>query len=139
MNARELLPRLRRVVEYAVEHGVENTAVQPVLPIVEQLIEAGLVKDVADLFTLKKKQLLELEGFAEKKAENLLGSIEQAKAQSLNRLIIALGIHGVGEVMAGDLSRTFGSLSALSKAKVDELQQIEGVGPKIAGMRSSRS
>jgi DNA ligase (NAD+) len=84
------------------------------------------------LFTLKKDQLLELEGFAEKKAENLLGSIEQAKGQSLNRLIVALGIHGVGEVMAGDLARTYGNLSTLSKTTVDELQQIEGVGPNIA-------
>jgi DNA ligase (NAD+) len=87
---------------------------------------------VADLFTLTKEQLLDLEGFAEKKAENLLGSLEQAKAQSLNRLLAALGIHGVGEVMAGDLSRAFGDLSALSKASADELQQIEGVGPNIA-------
>jgi DNA ligase (NAD+) len=102
------------------------------IKIVEQLIEAGLVKDVADLFSLKKEQLLELEGFAEKKAENLLKSIEQAKGQSLNRLIAALGIHGVGEVMAGDLARTFGNLSALSKASADELQQMDGLGPNIA-------
>ena len=102
------------------------------IKIVEQLIEAELVKDVADLFTLKKSQLLELEGFAEKKAENLLGSIEQAKGQSLNRLITALGIHGVGEVMAGDLARTYGNVTALSKTTADELQQIEGVGPNIA-------
>jgi DNA ligase (NAD+) len=73
-----------------------------------------------------------LEGFAEKKAENLLKSLEQAKAQNLNRLLAALGIHGVGEVMAGDLSRNFGNLSALSKASAEELQQIEGVGPNIA-------
>ena len=118
-----------------VEHFVSRGAMDIVglgIKIVEQLIEAGLVKDVADLFTLKKKDLLELEGFAEKKAENLLGSIEQAKGQSLNRLIAALGIHGVGEVMAGDLARTHGNLSALSKTTADELQQIEGVGPNIA-------
>jgi DNA ligase (NAD+) len=118
-----------------VEHFVSRGAMDIVglgIKIVEQLIEAGLVKDVADLFTLKKDQLLELEGFAEKKAENLLGSIEQAKGQSLNRLIVALGIHGVGEVMAGDLARTYGNLSTLSKTTVDELQQIEGVGPNIA-------
>lgn len=118
-----------------VEHFVSRGAMDIVglgIKIVEQLIEAGLVKDVADLFTLKKKDLLELEGFAEKKAENLLGSIEQAKGQSLNRLIAALGIHGVGEVMAGDLARTYGNLSALSKTTADELQQIEGVGPNIA-------
>ncbi len=118
-----------------IEHFVSRGAMDIVglgIKIVEQLIGAGLVKDVADLFTLKKDQLLELEGFAEKKAVNLLGSIEQAKGQSLNRLVIALGIHGVGEVMAGDLSRTFGDLSALSKASVDDLRQIEGVGPNIA-------
>jgi DNA ligase (NAD+) len=118
-----------------IEHFVSRSAMDIVglgIKIVEQLIESGLVKDVADLFTLKKEQLLELEGFADKKAENLLKSLEQAKAQSLNRLIAALGIHGVGEVMAGDLSRAFGDLSELSKVSADELQQIEGVGPNIA-------
>jgi DNA ligase (NAD+) len=118
-----------------IEHFVSRGAMDIVglgIKIVEQLIEAGLVKDVADLFTLNKEQLLTLEGFAEKKAENLLGSLEQAKGQSLNRLLAALGIHGVGEVMAGDLSRAFGDLSALSKASAEELQQIAGVGPNIA-------
>jgi DNA ligase (NAD+) len=119
-----------------IEHFVSRGAMDIIglgIKIVEQLIESGLVKDVADLFTLKKEQLLELEGFAEKKAENLLKSLEQAKGQSLNRLIVALGIHGVGEVMAGDLSRAFGDLSELSKISMHELQQIEGVGPNIAG------
>ncbi len=118
-----------------VEHFVSRGAMDIVglgYKIVEQLIEAGLVKDVADLFTLTKDQLLELEGFADKKAENLLKSLEQAKAQSLNRLIAALGIHGVGEVTAGDLARAFGDLSALSKAGAEELQLIEGLGPNIA-------
>lgn len=118
-----------------IEHFVSRGAMDIVglgIKIVEQLIEAGLVKDVADLFTLKKSDLLKLEGFAEKKADNLLGSIEQAKSQSLNRLIAALGIHGVGEVMAGDLARAFGNVSALSKTNANELQQIEGLGPNIA-------
>jgi len=118
-----------------VEHFVSRGAMDIVglgYKIVEQLIESGLVKDVADLFTLTKDQLLELEGFADKKAENLLKSLEQAKAQSLNRLIAALGIHGVGEVTAGDLARAFGDLSALSKASAEELQSIEGLGPNIA-------
>lgn len=118
-----------------IEHFVSRGAMDIVglgIKIVEQLIEAGLVKDVADLFTLKKSDLLKLEGFADKKADNLLGSIDQATGQSLNRLIAALGIHGVGEVMAGDLARAFGNLSALAKTNVDELQQIEGLGPNIA-------
>ncbi|KXK13875.1 MAG: DNA ligase [Chloroflexi bacterium OLB14] len=118
-----------------IEHFVSRGAMDIVglgIKIVEQLIESGLVKDVADLFTLKKSDLLKLEGFAEKKADNLLGAIEQAKSQSLNRLIAALGIHGVGEVMANDLARAFGNVSALSKTNADELQQIEGLGPNIA-------
>ncbi|MEW6241329.1 MAG: helix-hairpin-helix domain-containing protein, partial [Chloroflexota bacterium] len=87
---------------------------------------------VADLYTLKKEQLLELEGFADKKADNLLASIANSKDQPLSRLITALGIHGVGEVMAGDLARHFADLGALAKAKSDDLQQIEGVGPNTA-------
>ncbi len=123
--------QLVRNIEHFVSRGTMDITGLGI-KIVEQLIETGLVKDVADLFTLNKEQLLTLEGFAEKKAENLLGSLEQAKAQNLNRLLAALGIHGVGEVMAGDLSRNFGNLSALSKASAEELQQIEGVGPNSA-------
>jgi len=118
-----------------VEHFVSRGAMDIVglgIKIVEQLIETELVKDVADLFTLKKEQLLELEGFAEKKAENLLKSLEQAKGRGLNRLIASLGIHGVGEVMANDLARVFADLDSLSKINADELMQIEGVGPNIA-------
>ena len=118
-----------------VEHFVSRGAMDIVglgIKIVEQLIEEGLVRDVADLFTLEKEQLLGLEGFAEKKAENLVNSLEQAKGQSLNRLLSALGIRGVGEVMASDLTRHYPDLDALSKAMVGELQEIEGVGPNIA-------
>ncbi len=97
-----------------------------------QLVQAGLVRDVADLFSLKKEQLLALEGFAEKKAENLLASLEQARGQSLGRLITALGVRGVGSVMAFDLARHYPDLEALSRATEEELQQIEGVGPNIA-------
>jgi DNA ligase (NAD+) len=118
-----------------IEHFVSRGAMDIVglgIKIVEQLIEAGLVKDVADLYTLKKEQLLALEGFKDKKADNLLTAIENSKRQSLQRFITALGIRGVGEVMAGDLSRRFEDLDALSKAKTDDLMQIEGVGPNIA-------
>ncbi len=118
-----------------VEHFVSRGAMDIVglgIKIVEQLIAEGLVKDVADLFTLQKEQLLALEGFADKKAENLLRSLEQAKGRPLNRLLAALGIRGVGEVMAADLARRYPDLEALSRATIDELQQIEGVGPNIA-------
>jgi DNA ligase (NAD+) len=118
-----------------IEHYVSRGAMDIVglgIKIVEQLIESGLVKDVADLYTLKRDQLLELEGFKDKKADNLLTAIESSKSQSLARLIAALGIHGVGEVMAGDLASAFPELDALSKSSAEELQQIEGLGPNIA-------
>jgi len=102
------------------------------IKIVEQLIEEGLVKDVADLYTLTKEQLLELEGFKDKKADNLLSSIEISKSQSLPRFIAALGIRGVGEVMARDLSQAYIDIDLLSKASSEDLEQIEGVGPNIA-------
>jgi DNA ligase (NAD+) len=117
------------------EHFVSRGAMDIVglgIRIVEQLIAEGLVRDVADLFTLQKEQLLPLEGFAEKKADNLLASLEAARSQSLNRLLSALGIRGVGEVMASDLARHYPDLDALSLATADELQEIEGVGPNIA-------
>jgi DNA ligase (NAD+) len=118
-----------------IEHYVSRGAMDIVglgIKIVEQLIAEGLVRDFADLYTLKKEQLLVLEGFKDKKADNLLTAIENSRNQSLQRFITALGIHGVGEVMAGDLSRRFEDLDALSKATVDDLMQIEGVGPNIA-------
>ncbi len=90
--------------------------------IVEQLVDAGLVRDVADLYTLTRDELLKLESFADKKADNLLGSIETSRQQPLSRLINALGVHGVGEVMAVDLTRVYPDLESLSKTTTDELQ-----------------
>ncbi len=100
--------------------------------IVQQLVDAGLVEDAADLYYLKKEDLLQLEGFAEKKAENLLRAIEASKNRPLERLITALGIRGVGEVVAQLLAEHYPDLDALSRATVEELQQIEGIGPVVA-------
>ncbi len=102
------------------------------IKIVEQLVEAGLVKDVADVYALNKSQLLTLEGFAAKKADNLLSSIEASKDRPLSRLINALGIRGVGEVIAGELAHNFEDLGKLSRAAIYDLEKIEGVGPNIA-------
>jgi DNA ligase (NAD+) len=102
------------------------------IKIVEQLIDAGLIKDVADLYILERDALLRLEGFADKKADNLLTAIQASKSQPLSRLINSLGIRGVGEVMAADLACHYADLGQLSQAGSDELQLIEGVGPNIA-------
>ena len=87
---------------------------------------------MADLYALKKKQLLSLEGFAEKKADNLLEAVDASRSRSLAHLIVALGIHGVGEVAAEDLAKNFIDLEALSQATENELQNIEGFGPNTA-------
>jgi DNA ligase (NAD+) len=117
------------------EHFVSRTAMDIAgcgIKIVEQLIETGLLKDSADLYSIKRDDLLNLEGFAGKKADNLLDAINTSKQQPLNRLITAIGIHGVGEVMAGDLAKRYSDLDTLSTASQTELMTIEGVGPNIA-------
>ncbi len=100
---------------------------------VRALLEAGLIKDEADLFTLEAGDLLALEGFAEKKVENLLLSIEAAKKRSPARLLSALGIRGVGSTVAETLMREFHSLDALARATEEDLERIDGIGPHIAG------
>ncbi|MBU4226190.1 MAG: NAD-dependent DNA ligase LigA [Chloroflexi bacterium] len=118
-----------------VEHFVSKGAMDITglgIRIVEQLIATGLVKDVADLYMLKKNDVLRMEGFADKKTDNLLRGISESAHQPLNRLITALGIRGVGEVVAAELSRAFPSLDLLAKASADDLQRIEGIGPNIA-------
>lgn len=102
------------------------------IKIVEQLIQAGFVKDVADLYALTKKNLLSLEGFADKKADNLLASIAVAKERSLGRLIGALGVRGVGEVASTALARKYRDLDEITKASVQDIDDIEGIGPNIA-------
>lgn len=117
------------------EHFVWRGAMDIVglgIRIVEQLVVVGLVQDVADLYTLRREDLLNLEGFAEKKVDNILQSIDASRSRPLARVINALGIRGVGEVMANDLARHYSDLDQLSRATLDELQSIEGIGPNIA-------
>jgi DNA ligase (NAD+) len=100
--------------------------------IVNQLIDEGLVRDVADLYSITREQLLELEGFADKKATNLLNTIAASKSRPLVRIIMALGIPGVGSTVAELLTQHFSSLDELAAADVERLQTIEGIGPVTA-------
>ncbi|MGA2112362.1 MAG: NAD-dependent DNA ligase LigA [Anaerolineales bacterium] len=102
------------------------------IKIVEELVQGSRVKDLADLYRLQKKDLLGLEGFAEKKASNLLEAIQASRSRPLPRLIVGLGIRGVGEVVAGDLARSFGDLDRFTAAAVEDLEQIPGIGPNTA-------
>jgi DNA ligase (NAD+) len=100
--------------------------------IASQLIEAGLIEDVADIYSITRDQLLELDGFGEKKADKLLASIEASKSRPLARLIAALGIAHVGSVAAEALAARFGSIDKFMQADEEALTQIEGIGPTIA-------
>ncbi|MBW6472701.1 MAG: NAD-dependent DNA ligase LigA, partial [Anaerolineaceae bacterium] len=117
------------------EYFVSRSAMDIVgmgIKIVEQLVEEKLLGDVADIYHLTMDSLINLEGFGKKKAENLLEAIESSKQRPLNRLITALGINGVGEVMASELAKKYTNLDELSNASMDELLMIEGIGPNIA-------
>jgi DNA ligase (NAD+) len=118
-----------------IEHFVSRGAMDIVglgTRIVEQLVESGLVHDVADLYALQREDLLSLEGFADKKADNLLQSISASKEMPLNRLINALGMHGVGEVAAEELAAQYQDLDALAASDPAQIEAIEGFGPNTA-------
>ena len=100
--------------------------------IAEALIEKGLVKDAADLYSLTGEQLLTMDGIKEKSAANLLDAISDSKERPIGRLIFALGIRHVGAENADILAGHFGGIGALSQATAEELTQIQGIGPKIA-------
>ncbi len=97
------------------------------------LVDRGIVQSLPDLFTLEKDRLLELEGFAETSADNLLEAIEASKRVSLGRFLFALGIRNVGEHVARVLARHYGALEAVRRAPEEELIGIHEVGPEVAG------
>jgi DNA ligase (NAD+) len=102
------------------------------IKIAEQLVEAGLIGDVADLFSLTADDLLKLEAFAERRAEYLIAGIQGARDCPLRVLIAALGMRGVGETVASDLAREFTDLDDLGRATAERLQQVAGIGPTTA-------
>ncbi|MFP4229256.1 MAG: NAD-dependent DNA ligase LigA [Salinivenus sp.] len=97
-----------------------------------RLVEEGLIHTLADLYRMSTDELVALEGFAEKSAQNLVDAIEDSKAQPLRRLLFALGIRHVGKTVAKDLVAAFETLEELAAADPETLNAIEGVGPTIA-------
>ena len=100
--------------------------------LVNQLADRGLVKDVADIYSLDEAKLLSLERIGKKSADNLLREIEASKKLPLERVILGLGIRFVGERTAELLAEHFGSMDAFMNASFDELQQVTEVGPRVA-------
>lgn len=99
---------------------------------IAQLVDEGLVRNLADLYTLRKEHLLKLEGFAEKSATQLIEGLEKSKQAPLGRFLIGLGIRHVGAHIAKVLANHYGSLPAIQKATKENLQAIHEIGPEIA-------
>jgi len=96
------------------------------------LLDAGLIKDQADIYTLKAEDVIKLERFAEVSANKLVAAIQAKKRPSLARFVYGLGIRHIGTQTAIDLANHFRSLEALSQAKIDELADVEGIGEVVA-------
>lgn len=100
--------------------------------VINALIDAGLVRDAADLYSLRKEDLLKLERMGEKSADNLLAALTESKKNELDKLLFALGIRHVGAKVARILATEFGSMEKLQQAQPEELAQIRDIGDKIA-------
>jgi DNA ligase (NAD+) len=123
--------QLIRRIEYFVSRGamdIESFGVQTG----ELLIAKGLIRDVGDIYYLAREELLGLEGFQEKKVDNLLAGIAASKERPPERLLTALGIRFVGGVVAGLLLSALGSIDAIAAASADDIDAIEGIGPQTA-------
>lgn len=99
---------------------------------IDKLIEENLIDNIADLYHLKKEDILTLEGFKDKSAQNLIDSIKKSKKQDLSRLIYGLGIRHVGKYAAQLLTSRYHSIDGLAKASPEELKEIDGLGDKTA-------
>ena len=130
VNAACPAKRRESLLHFASRHAMDIDGLGD--KIVDQLVAKGLVKDIADLYTLKLDTLIDLERFAEKSAQNLLDEIEASKKASLARLIYALGIRMIGERTGQLLAAHFSSLDELAAATEEQLLEVGEVGPKVA-------
>lgn len=120
----------KQLVHFASRDAMNIDGLGPA--IVTALLEAKLVRSAADFYRLTKEQLLELEGFKDKSADNLLAAIGKSKSAPLDRVIFALGIRNIGQKAAALLCAHFGSLEAILSADKDEIAEIEGFGEVMA-------
>jgi DNA ligase (NAD+) len=130
VNAACPAKRKESLLHFAARHAMDVDGLGD--KIVDQLVDKGLVKDVADLYTLKLDDIAGLERMAEKSAQNLLNGITASKKQPLARLIYALGIRFVGERTAQLLAEHFSSLDEFAAASEEQLTEVGEVGPKVA-------
>ena len=100
--------------------------------LIDQLVDKGLVKDVADIYYINKQKLIELERMADKSAQNIIDAIEKSKTKPLSKFLYALGIRNVGETTAEDLARYFSRLDDFFHLSEEDLMEVEGIGPEVA-------
>lgn len=129
-NARMFDVELEKMIHFVSKKGMNIVGLGE--KIVEQLMVEGLVTEPADIYELNEGDVLELEGFKEKSADNLISSIQKSKTVPLGRFIFALGIRHVGEEVAEDLAQAFGSLAKLRAASYEKIEQLPGIGGRIA-------
>ena len=123
--------QLVRSVEYFVSRGamdIEGFGIKQA----ELFVASGLVGDIAEIFSLRAEQLEGMEGFKKKRIENLIAAIDDARSRPMSRVLTALGIHGVGGVVAETLVENFSSMDELANADLETLQAIDGIGPILA-------
>ena len=123
--------RLKESIRYFASRGVMDIDGMGEA-LINQLVDKGLVKSIADIYELKPEQLAELERMGEKSADRIIRGIQASRQKPLSRVLNGLGIPFVGERTAAILAETFGSLDAIAGADVETLQQAEEVGPKVA-------
>jgi DNA ligase (NAD+) len=99
---------------------------------VDQLLEAGLIERLPDLYELDREELAELEGWGEASADNLIGELERSREPELADFLVAIGVPEVGPTVARDLARHFGSFDAVREAPREELREVEGIGEVVA-------
>ena len=121
---------IRLVEHYASRDAMDIEGLGAKLAV--QLVETDLIHNLADLYVLSLDDLLPLEGFAEKKALNLLSGIDASKSRPLSRLLFGLGIRYVGKTVAELIAAHMASLSQIGASSIEDLEEIEGVGPSIA-------
>jgi DNA ligase (NAD+) len=129
-NKDSFIQKKRKLYHFASKHAFDIEGLGP--KVIDALLEAELIATYDDIFTLKKGDLLTLDRFAEKSADNLISAIEKAREVTLPRLIISLSIPQVGEETAYLLADHFGSIQNLVEAKPTDLESINGVGPIVA-------
>jgi DNA ligase (NAD+) len=129
---------VQRIIHWASVMDIEGFGER----LTQLFVERGLLHDLADLYYLKREDILKLPGFAEKSTANLLSAIEGSKNRPLARVIAALGIRGVGSTVAETLAQSFGSVDDLCQASEERLRAIPGIGPvnaaNIAAFFSSK-